>query len=105
MQTAIKEMPEQLGEPLRNMFADIFGLPDVQAMIPAARAKAARNRRTEELEELRDFIVDADLRECNQIISSLIERVSTLLGCAPELEDAQCVIAHEISMEDRAGEL
>jgi len=105
MQTAIKEMPEQLGEPLRDMFSTIFGLPDVPAMIPVARAKAARNRRTEELDELRDFIVDADLRECNKIIASLIERVSTLTGCAYGLEDAHGVIAREISMEDREGEL
>ena len=42
------------------------------------------------------FIKDADLRECLWIINELIERVSSLVGDAAELEDAACVIIKEM---------
>jgi len=43
-----------------------------------------------------EFIADASLQECKLIIADLIDRVATLTGCAPELEDAACAINRAI---------
>lgn len=49
-----------------------------------------------ELAKLSDFIQAADVFECKLIINELIDRVSTLTGCAKELEDASCALTSEI---------
>jgi len=46
------------------------------------------------------FIKDADLQECLWVINELIERVSTLTGCASELEDAACVLIKEMENQE-----
>lgn len=46
-----------------------------------------------------DFIDTASLLECKHIINELVDRVSTLTGCATELEDASCALTKEIENE------
>lgn len=46
-------------------------------------------------------IKNATLQECKDVIDSLVERVSELIGCAPELEDASCELQLAIDVEDR----
>jgi hypothetical protein len=46
------------------------------------------------------FIKNADLQECLWVINELIERVSTLTGCASELEDAACVLIKEMENQE-----
>lgn len=76
---------------------DRYSFPDVPQMIVDARQQARRASRIEEAEAIAEFIETASLVECKQIIDKLVGRVSALIGCASELEDASCVLAVEIS--------
>lgn len=58
--------------------------------------------RLDTLVEIANFIGNASLLECKHIINELIDRVSTLTGCAGELEDAACALTREIEAESRA---
>lgn len=69
---------------MRQMVADAFG-------------------RMGAMEKVAAFIGNANLLECKHIITELIERVSTLTGCAVEMEDAGCVLTREIEAEAMEG--
>jgi hypothetical protein len=47
--------------------------------------------------EIGEFIEMADLLECKWVINELIDRVSTLTGCANHLEDAVADINRELA--------
>lgn len=89
----LRLIAEQLGEqPLR-------ALPDVPRMIVEAQHKAGRIARLDELVGIAEFIGDASPLECKHIINMLADRVSTLTGCATELEDAACALTREIESD------
>ena len=46
-----------------------------------------------------DFVKTADAHDCLWLINELVGRVSTLTGCASELEDAACVLIRYIENE------
>ena len=46
-----------------------------------------------------DFVKTADAHDCLWLINELVDRVSTLTGCASELEDAACVLIRHIENE------
>ena len=128
MQQAVNfdSIPQQYTDPLRRCFDSVFGSvapsalsedadilrlkriaaglaamkPDMEALagIQAAGLSVIQDRRMA-LCGIHDFIESANLRECRNIIGSLIERVSTLIGVAHELEDAFDVIGREIAAE------
>jgi hypothetical protein len=90
-----------------NMVCDsLFGklIPDVPQMIAEGQRNAKRLSRADNLDECSAFIADASLKECKLIIDDLIDRVATLVGLAPELEDAACALALEISSMEWRGE-
>ena len=58
--------------------------------------KAVLDSRLSELVEIANFIGTANLMECKLIINELIERVSSVVGVASELEDASCMLSKEI---------
>ena len=53
------------------------------------------------LTDVMDYISQADVKQCHHVILLLVERVSDLVGCATELEDAACSLADEIECEER----
>lgn len=57
--------------------------------------------RLDALVGIAEFIETAYLLECKHIVNMLIERVSDLTGCAPELEDAACSLTRSIEAEAR----
>ena len=71
-------------------------MEDIHAIMSAAHEKARHFSRSETQDEIAEFIADASLQECKLIIADLIDRVATLTGCAPELEDAACAINRAI---------
>jgi hypothetical protein len=56
------------------------------------------------LTDVMDYINHADVKQCHHIILLLVERVSDLVGCASELEDAACSLADEIESENELCE-
>lgn len=52
-----------------------------------------------EVSEIETFIKQASRKECKHIIDALIDRVSTLDGLAPELEDASYSLARSIEVD------
>ena len=79
------------------MYSQIIeDIKQAQIDLAIANVKAKRKARTDSLYECGGFIKDANLHECKWIINELIDRVSSLVGCATELEDAACVIQKEI---------
>lgn len=78
---------------------DRYALPDVPQMIVDAQDKAKRMSRLDELVGIAEFIGGASLLECKHIINELADRVSTLTGCATELEDASCALTKQIETE------
>lgn len=86
---------EQLGD------QPMSDLPDVPCMIVNMQAKVKRLDRLNELSALVDFIGEASLIECKLIICELIDRVSTLVGSASELEDAACALTKDIESDER----
>lgn len=42
------------------------------------------------------YIHQANLVQCKTIVDALVDRVSDLVGCATELEDASCQLANEL---------
>ena len=89
--------------PLMNKLGDMPDMPDVPQMIVEGQRRAQRPGRLDELVGIADFIGNANLLECKHIITELIERVSTLTGCAVEMEDAGCVLTREIEAEAMEG--
>jgi len=59
-------------------------------------AESNRKARRDDMMCAGAFIKDADLQECLWVVNELIERVSTLTGCASQLEDAACALIKEI---------
>ena len=55
--------------------------------------------------DLITHIQGASLDECKSIVDALAERVSDLVGCATELEDAACMIQMEIDAEVNKDEI
>lgn len=47
-----------------------------------------------------DFVKNADATECLWLINKLIDRVSSITGMAPELEDADCKLTQFIDNEE-----
>lgn len=81
----------------------LFGkVPDVPAMIVEAQHKAKLVSRMDDLVEIADFIGTASLLECKHIINELIDRTSTITGCATELENASCALT--LAIEAEGGE-
>ena len=58
-----------------------------------------RKHRMDERYKAGEFVSNADASECLWLINELAERVSTLTGCASELEDAACVLIRHIENE------
>lgn len=59
------------------------------------------NKMTHEMSDMLEaraitFVEGASMNQIVTLLDALIERVSTELGCATELEDARCVILREI---------
>lgn len=75
-------------------------MEDIQKIMTVAHANARRLQRADELEEISEFIVGASLQECKLIVDDLIDRVSTIVGLAPELEDAAVSINRSIMAGD-----
>lgn len=75
-----------------------FGLenPDELQCRADSLGMAVRIERLEVLSEFGSFISQASLLECRLIINELIDRVSTLTGCASELEDASDALGREM---------
>ena len=82
-----------------NTFNNLMGLPDMLAMMESARAKADRMSRLDDLVDVARFIEGASLVECKHIINSLVDRVSSLVGSASELEDASDALMKKINYE------
>lgn len=83
---------------------DLPNLTDIQKIMSEAHKIARRMRRGDELTEVSEFIAEASLHECKLIIDDLIDRVATLTGGAPELEDAAASINRQILDNERNGE-
>ena len=45
------------------------------------------------------YIQSASLDQCKAIVDALVDRVSDLVGCATELEDAACMIQKELDAD------
>ena len=73
--------------------------PDVPRMIIDAKTKANRLSRLDELVGIAHFIGSANLLECKHIINELIDRTSTITGCATELENAACSLSRSIEID------
>jgi len=86
--------------PLMNKLGD---MPDVPQMIVEGQRKAQRLGRLDELVEIADFIGNASLLECKHIINELIDRTSTITGCATELENAACSLSRSIEIDGDVG--
>jgi hypothetical protein len=82
-----------------NTFNNLMRLPGIQAMLESAQAKAAKMSRLDDLVDVARFIEGASLLECKHIINSLVDRVSSLVGSASELEDASDALMKEINYE------
>lgn len=76
-------------------------LPDVPKMMDDGERKAKRMSRADDLVSVAEFIGSAGPVECKLIINELVDRVSTLVGCATELEDASCALTREIESENK----
>lgn len=79
-------------------------LPDVPQMIVEAQHKAARLSRLDELVGIAEFIGTASLLECKHIINELIDRTSTITGCATDLENASCALTRSIEIDGDAAD-
>ena len=82
--------------PLMNKLGD---MPDVPQMIVEGQRRAQRLGRLDELVGIADFIGNASLLECKHIINELIDRTSTITGCATELENAVCSLSRSIEID------
>lgn len=79
---------EQIANHLRDMQPEMKRM--AEAIKPAQPAHVA---------DVMQYISMANLDQCKMVIDILAIRVSDLVGCASELEDASCMIAREISNE------
>lgn len=93
---------EQFGAEMRTFndhFMDIFG-GDIAEKIQGATDDLRESNDAQHRNELYasdNFIQTATAGECLHLINNLIERVSDLTGCAPELEDAACSLEKHIA--------
>ena len=65
----------------------------------AAALKAQRLGRLDGLVSVAEFIGNASPLECKHIINELIDRTSTITGCATELENAACSLTRSIEID------
>lgn len=84
---------------IRPHMTKLGDLPDVPQMIVDGQYKAKRLSRLDELVSIADFIGNASLLECKHIINELIDRTSTITGCATELENAACALSRSIEID------
>lgn len=74
--------------------------PDVQTQnVQQMIAEGTRLGRMNELVSIAEFIGTASLLECKHIINELIDRTSTITGCATELENAACSLTRSIEID------
>ena len=85
--------------PLMHKLGDMPDMPDVPQMIVEGQRRAQRLGRLDELVGIADFIGNASLLECKHIINELIDRTSTITGCATELENAVCSLSRSIEID------
>lgn len=79
--------------------------PHMKAMGDALERYAVPARqRLNTLVEIADFIGNATLLECKHIINELIDRTSTITGCATELENAACALSRSIEIDGDAAD-
>lgn len=76
------------------MTSDMVGLKEIADELRAMREQF--QRMDEGADTVLTYIQYADLQSCKAIVDELVERVSTLVGCASELEDASCALQFEI---------
>jgi len=57
----------------------------------------------DDLVDVARFIEGASLLECKHIINELIDRTSTITGCATELENAACSLSRSIEIDGDVG--
>lgn len=93
MLRAIRPHMKAMGDALNG------DLPDVPQMIVEGQRKAKLLGRMDELVEIAEFIGNASLLECKHIINELIDRTSTITGCATELENAACSLSRSIEID------
>lgn len=74
---------------------------EIQAISQARYELSESNRkaRMDERYKAASFIETADASDCLYLINELIERVSSITGMAPELEDAACKLIRHIENE------
>lgn len=78
-------------------------LPDlrvIQGMLNQAHCKAIAQSREEDVTDALAVVAGASLIECKRFVDALVERVSSLVGVAIELEDAAFVLENEIAAEE-----
>lgn len=79
--------------------------PHMKAMGDALERYAApATPRLDALVEIADFIGNASLLECKHLINELIDRTSTITGCATELENAACALTRSIDIDGDAAD-
>lgn len=76
----------------------------LHANLGAQQHKAKLLSRLDDLVGIESFIGEASRLECKHIINMLIDRVSTLDGLAPELEDAACSLTRSIEADGDAAD-
>ena len=84
---------------LQEMRPLMESLAGSKTTIDEAHSKAIRESRLPEIVGIANFIGTASLMECKLIINELIDRVSSLVGVASELEDASCMLSREIGAQ------
>lgn len=72
--------------------------PHMKAMGDALDRYSVQDR-MDELVDIANFIGNASLLECKHIINELIDRTSTITGCATELENAACALSRSIEID------
>lgn len=75
-------------------------LPDV----PRKTQLIRQISRLDKLVGIADFIGTASLLECKHIINELIDRTSTITGCATDLENASCALTRSIEIDGDAAD-
>lgn len=83
---------------LRSMRPHMKAIGDALAGTQAAGLAAIRSR-SDALVSVAEFIGTASLLECKHIINELIDRTSTITGCATELENAACSLSRSIEID------
>lgn len=69
-------------------------------MQSTAPLEAPPKEREEDVTDALAVVAGASLIECKRFVDALVERVSSLVGVAIELEDAAFVLENEIAAEE-----